>query len=202
LRRRLLAVAYPREVRALVSGSASTFARAAGVRDQTDAQLDATLGVVRDELAWLWATIATGALLDGGELAAWDSLVTLLPSGAPLPATEASAAERPVPPGRRGAARVAAERTALALGQTLATCVRERAARLAAAGVLGDAQDAEHLTWDELLAPPDDAAIVIERRRAEHERLVDVRLPDVVSAVGPASAVQTTTTPREKALTP
>jgi len=199
-RLRLLAAAYPREVRALVSGSASTFARAAGVHDQTDAQLDATLGVVRDELAWLWAAIATGALLDGRELTAWDPLVTLLPSGERLPALDATAPA--AAPTRRGAARAPAERTALALGQTLATCVRERAARLSAAGVLTDAQDVEHLTWDELLAPPADAAAVIERRRAEHARMADLDLPEVVSAIGPASAVQTTPTPREEALTP
>ena len=194
IRRRVLAAGYPREVTALAAGSASTFARAAGVHDQTDAQLDATLSVVRDELAWLWSAVATGGLLDGGGLESWDPLVTLLPRGA-----QVGASSDPPSPTRCGMARVTAMRTAIALGQTLAVCVRERASRLVAAGVLAGTRDAEHLTWGELLAPPDDVGEVVARRRAEHERLEAIAMPSTVSAVGPSSAVRTTTIDREKA---
>ena len=117
--------------------------------------------------------------------------MTVLPGGVPLAAVAGTAAP-PAVAGRHAAARTQAERTALALGQTLAAAVRERAVRLAAAGVLADAEDASHLTWDELLQPPADAAATIERRRAEHERLSELEVPAIVSAVGPGSAIQTT----------
>jgi nucleoside-diphosphate-sugar epimerase len=195
LRRRMLAAGYPREVGNLAAGSASTFARAAGAHDQSDAQLDATLSMLRDELAWLWAAVATGELLDGEQLGALDPLVTSLPDGEALGSADSAAVAAPT---RCGLAAVTARRTAVALGQTVAACVRERAARLAAAGVLSDAADAGHLTWDELLDPPADVDAVIERRRAELERLGDTNVPLTVSAIGPDSAVKTTTAPREK----
>ena len=198
VRRRTLALGYAKEVDALVAGSASVFARAEGLADQTDERLDATLGVVCDELSWLWAAISVGALLDGERLDGWDTLVTVLPSGAPPAGT---AAAGPALVGRHAAPRALAERTALALSRTLAAAVRERAARLESAGVLAEMEDVGHLTWDELLQPPADATELIERRRAEHARLSELEVPATVSAVGPGSAVQTTAIPTEELVT-
>jgi hypothetical protein len=49
--------------------------------------------------------------------------------------------------------------------------------------------DAEHLTFDELLAPPPEIAAIVKRRRAEHRRVQKLALPDVVSVVGPQAAL-------------
>jgi hypothetical protein len=206
-RRRVLGLAYGAEVRRLAAWATETVARAADLPSATDGRLDATLGSLRDELAWFWAIAAVGAALDGDGLSGLDDLVTVLPGGASLAAapglrgdTLAGPAPRPSPPagGRRSPsarwtspARAQAERVALALGQALAAAVQERAARLAAAGVLKDADDAAHLTWDELLAPPPDPAGLIEARRAEHDRLAGLSLPATISVTGPAAALAT-----------
>lgn len=59
--------------------------------------------------------------------------------------------------------------------------VREWGRRLVRAGRLVDVDDAFYLTLDELLTPPPDALKRVERRRADHERLAEVRMPTVVS---------------------
>src|SRR5262249_9069536 len=156
LRRRVLGASYSREVQSLAAMSPSVFERAASPGEQSDAKLDATLSVVRDEMAWSWSAAAVGKLLDGEELEGWDALLPLLPAGTPVSA-EAPSATLSVPAGSHAAARGAAERTAIALGHALAAAVQERARRLVDAGVLSDAGDVAHLRWDELLAPPDDA---------------------------------------------
>ena len=46
-----------------------------------------------------------------------------------------------------------------------------------------------HLTWDELLIPPNDLAAVVKRRKAEFRRLAKLSLPATVSAVGPEAAI-------------
>jgi hypothetical protein len=86
-------------------------------------------------------------------------------------------------------ARAQAERVALALGQTLAAAARERAVRLVAAGTVKDLEDVAHLTWDELLSPPPDLDAIVERRRAEQDRLGGLSLPATISVIGPDSAV-------------
>ena len=188
-RRRILGRAYGAEVRRLSSWAADTVARAADLRSATDAQLDATLGSLRDELAWFWAIAAVGAALDGEGLTGLDELVTVLPGGASLAAVGRRGARLSGVAGRHAAARAKAERVALALGQTLAAAVRERAVRLVAAGALKDIEDVAHLTWDELLAPPPDLDAVVGRRRAEHDRLAGLSLPATVSVVGADSAM-------------
>ena len=66
---------------------------------------------------------------------------------------------------------------AMRLTHALRLTVRERAARLAAAGVIADPADAFYLTYSELLDPPPDAAERVPRRRAERERLAALELP-------------------------
>jgi nucleoside-diphosphate-sugar epimerase len=168
---------FAREVGRIAGWAGDTLARARDLESQSDAKLDATLSAVRDELAWFWSIAATGAALDGEPFAPVDGLVTLLPSGAALGVT-------PPGRGRHAAARAHAERIALSLSQALAAALRERAARLELAS-----DQAEHLTWDELLSPPDDLAAVIKRRRAEHRRLSKLALPATVSVTAAGSAI-------------
>ena len=131
-----------------------------------------------------------GAALDGAPvLRGVDELVTVLPGGASLAATTGRGARPTGGAGRHAAARARAERVALGLGQTLAAAVGERAARLVAAGALKDAEDAAHLTWDELLAPPPDLAGIVERRRAEHDRLSGIAVPATISVTGTTPAL-------------
>jgi len=59
--------------------------------------------------------------------------------------------------------------------------VREWGRRQVHAGRLVDVDDAFFLTLDELLSPPADVLKRVDRRRAEHERLVEVRMPTVVN---------------------
>jgi hypothetical protein len=82
-----------------------------------------------------------------------------------------------------------------------ATCLGESAGRPAVGGVLADEQDVPHLSWDELVASAADVAAVIERRRSEQACLTDLRVLEVVSAIGATSAGRTTI-PREEILTP
>jgi hypothetical protein len=175
-RRRVLAPTYGREVRRIAAWAADTLARADDLTSESDARLDATLGTMHDELAWLCWIARIGADLDGEPLANLDGLITSLPSGAPLGAGAVAA-------GRHAAGRALAERAALAIGQALAACVNERAGRLAAGGAIGAPADVEHLTWDELLGAPGGLDAVIERRRAEHARLGELALPRTVSAL-------------------
>jgi nucleoside-diphosphate-sugar epimerase len=175
--RRVLAVAYAREVTRVSGWAAETLARAADLPAISDPKLDALLGTLRDELAWFWAIVAIGAALDGEPFPACDGLITTLPGGAPLGA--------PVPAaGRHAGARAQAELMVIALGHALAAAVDERAARLEITP-----EQAAHLTWDELLAPPADVEAIVKRRRAEHRRLAKVALPQTISAVGPHSAI-------------
>ncbi len=123
-------------------------------------------------------------------LSAWTRetpLVTLLPAGATLAAVHGPV--NPAPPGRHDGSRSQAERTALALAQAVAAGVRERATRLIAESVLTGIDDAAHLTWDELAAPPADVTAVIMRRRGEHERLAAVTVPRTVSITPAAAAL-------------
>jgi len=46
------------------------------------------------------------------------------------------------------------------------------------------------LTWDELLAPPDDLGTTVERRRAEYERLREVSVPATISVTADVSAIK------------
>ena len=173
-RRRIVAASYAREVARLSRWACDTLERARDPEDKSDAQLDAILGALRDDLAWFWAIAGVGAAL-GGELplGALDGLLTELPSGI-----------AGVGQGPSSAARAQAERTALALGRSLAAVAMERARRL-----LDDPADAIWLTWDELLAPPADHSSLIKRRVAEHERLSVLSVPLTISATGPSSAV-------------
>jgi nucleoside-diphosphate-sugar epimerase/phosphohistidine swiveling domain-containing protein len=93
-----------------------------------------------------------------------------------------------VPAGRRGRAaagivaramraRERARDAAMRLTHALRLAVRERAARLAAAGVIADPADVFYLTYAELLDPPADAKQRVPRRRAERERLAALHLP-------------------------
>jgi nucleoside-diphosphate-sugar epimerase len=174
---RLLSAAFTREVKRLADWGSDTLARADDVSTQSDVKLDATLTSLRDELAWFWAIAATGVALDGRPLSDLDGIVTLLPGGAPLGV--------PVPAGgRHAAARAHAELTAIALGQALAAALRERASRLGLA-----LDEAEHLTWDELLSPPAELAAIVKRRRAEHRRLAKLSIPQTISAIAPTSAL-------------
>jgi nucleoside-diphosphate-sugar epimerase len=177
IRSRVLGAAYAREVARLAGWASDTLARADDLAALSDAKLDATLTSLRDELAWFWAIANVGAALDGEPFAGLDGIVTQLPAGTPLGV--------PAPAGgRHAAARAQAELTAIALGQALSAAVRERAARLDM-----PLDQAAHVTWDELLAPPADLAEVVERRKAEHRRLAKLHLPQTISVVAPASAI-------------
>ncbi|HWE33340.1 MAG TPA: hypothetical protein VG410_07645, partial [Solirubrobacteraceae bacterium] len=171
---RILARAYGREVARLAAWASDTLARARDLATQSDAKLDATLSAVRDELAWFWAIATVGAALDGEPLSSLDGLITLLPGGVPLGVPAPTA-------GAHAAARAQAEHTAIALGQTLAAALRERARRLGT--------EIEHLTWDEVVSEPADVETVVKRRRTEHRRLRKLALPETLSAVGPRSAI-------------
>ncbi|HEV3056570.1 MAG TPA: NAD-dependent epimerase/dehydratase family protein [Solirubrobacteraceae bacterium] len=173
-RRRMLSRTFAREVRRIAGWAGDTLARAERLDGQSDTKLDATLAALRDELAWFWSIASIGAALDGEPFTHLDGLITALPSGAPL-------GIRPPAPGAHAAARAQAELAAVALGQALAAAVRVRAARVEL--------DAEHLTFDELLAPPPEIAAIVKRRRAEHRRVQKLALPDVVSVVGPQAAL-------------
>jgi nucleoside-diphosphate-sugar epimerase len=188
-RRRILSTAYGREVRRLVAWAGDILGRADAPATKSDPQLDAALGALRDELAWFWAIAAVGAALDGEPFRALDGLVSLLPQGTPLVARAGSAGESLAVGGRHGAARALAERTALALGQSLLAAARERAERLVRGGVLAGPEQAADLTWDELLAPPHDVAARLEHRRTEHARLDGLVLPATISATGADSAI-------------
>jgi phosphohistidine swiveling domain-containing protein len=59
--------------------------------------------------------------------------------------------------------------------------VREWGRRQVRAGRLVDVDDVFYLTLDELLAPPPDALKRVERRRADRDRLAEVRMPTVVN---------------------
>lgn len=61
----------------------------------------------------------------------------------------------------------------------LRVLLRERGRRLATAGAIENAEDVFYLTLDEANAVPTDAAERISRRRAERERLAQIRMPDV-----------------------
>jgi nucleoside-diphosphate-sugar epimerase len=185
-RRRVIAARYGDEVARLVAWADQTLAAAEDLTARSDGKLEAILSALRDDVAWFWAITATGAALDGHALRDLDPLLTLLPEGATLAAVHGPVT--PAPPGRHGSARAQAERTTLALGQALAAAVRERATRLVAEGTLTAVEDAGHLTWDELAAPPADAASTVTRRRAEHERLAALKVPKIVSVATPAGA--------------
>jgi nucleoside-diphosphate-sugar epimerase len=188
-RRRVLDASYSREVKRLAAWAADTLARATELRSQSDAKLDATLSALRDELAWFWAIASVGAALDGEPFAQLDGLVTLLPHGASLAAIDVLAGAAAVGAGRHAAPRAQAERTAIALGQALAAAVGERARRLVALGSLRDPDDGEHLTWGELLSPSGDLASIVKQRRAEQRRLAKLAPPQMISAIGPDSAI-------------
>jgi hypothetical protein len=177
-------------VGALTRWAADTIGQAAELAAKSDPRLDATLSAVRDELAWFWAIAAVGSALDGQSITGLDALITILPGGGSLASLAGRGLAQSGGGGRHAAARARAERTAIALGQALAAAVRERAGRLVSAGLLSEPEDAAHLTWDELLTPPDDASAVVDRRRAEHERLTDLSLPSTISATGVDSAIQ------------
>ena len=176
-RRRALSSTYGREVARLAGWAADTLARSADVESQSDVRLDATLGVLLDELVWWWSIAATGAALDREPFTPVDRLMTQLPSGVPLGVMASGS-------GRHAAPRAQAAMTAVALGQALAAAVRERAQRLGLSP-----EQAAHLTWDELLAPPDDLESIVKRRRAEHRRMEKLALPKTVSVVGGRSAI-------------
>jgi nucleoside-diphosphate-sugar epimerase len=198
MRHRLLGAAYRREVARLAAWAADTLARATSLGSLSDERLDATMSALRDDLAWFWAISAVGAALGGDRLSELDDLVTLLPGGSSVAALSGRAARISNQPGRHGAARAQAERTAIALGQTLAATVRERAKRLLATGALFELDDVAHLTWDELTGPPPDLGAVVERRRDELERLRGVPLPRTVSAIGVGSAITLTERPTQR----
>lgn len=179
VRRRMLRANYAREVRGRSTLAAETVARAVDPAALGDVQLEARLSALRDELAWFWAISATGAALDGEFLRGINGLVTRLPDGTELSAVHAAAG---VLSGRLVQARAQAERTAVAISHALAAALRERAARLVAAGDLAAADDATHLTWDELMVPPADLAALVERRRGEQELLAAQALPATISA--------------------
>jgi nucleoside-diphosphate-sugar epimerase len=187
-RRRLVARAYGREVARIAAWAAETLERTADPRALSDERLDATLGLVLDDLAWFWAITAIGASLDGDELGDLAHLVTPLPEGtSPYAATAAQVRND----GGHSRARLQAERVVGALAHALAGLTQERAARLINAGAVKDAGDVAHLTWDELLAPPHDLADVVLARRAEQQRLAGLVPPATVSVIGAASALTT-----------
>jgi hypothetical protein len=187
-RRRIVERAYGREVDRIAGWAAETLERAADPGALSDPRLDAVLGLMLDDLAWFWAIAAIGASLEGDELGDLAHLLTSFPDGS-SPFAASAAAVRDDGGHSRG--RLRAERVVRSLGSALAALVRERADRLVVAGAVKDATDVAHLTWDELLAPPQDLAGVIEARRAEHQRLATLSLPATVSVTGPTSAVAT-----------
>jgi hypothetical protein len=190
VRRRILGRAYRAEVRRLASWSRDTVARAADLSNASDVQLDTTMSILRDELAWAWSIAAVGAALDRDlPTCCLDGLLTALPEGASWLTLTGRAPRLSVNDGVHAGARAWAERVALTLSQSLAAASRVRAARLIAAGSLKNAEDGSHLTWDEFVAAPPDLDAIVERRRAEHDRLVRVTLPSTISAAGAGSAL-------------
>jgi nucleoside-diphosphate-sugar epimerase len=175
--RRVLGAAYGREVARLAGWAADTLARTEDLEKQPDARLDATLGALLDELVWWFSIAATGAALDGQAFTRLDGLVTQLPSGVLLGAAIPAS-------GRHAAARAQAGLTAVALGQALAAAIRERGGRIGLSP-----EQAAHLTWEELLAPPDGTESIIKRRRAEQRRLEKLSLARTVSVIGERSAI-------------
>jgi nucleoside-diphosphate-sugar epimerase len=175
--RRVLGAAYGREVARLAGWAADTLARTENLEKQSDARLDATLGALLDELVWWFSIAATGAALDGQAFTQLDGLITQLPSGLLLGAAIPAS-------GRHAAARAQAGLTAVALGQALGAAIRERAGRIGLSP-----EQAAHLTWDELLAPPGGTESIIKRRRAEHRRLEKLSLARTVSVIGERSAI-------------
>jgi nucleoside-diphosphate-sugar epimerase len=178
-RQRILGAAFGREVSRLAGWAADTLARAQDVSSQSEPRLDATLGALLDELIWWFSIAETGAALDSEPFAPLDGLMTQLPSGVPLGAMVSDS-------GRHAASRAQAALTMVALGQALAAALRERANRLGLSP-----EQAAHLTWDELLTPPDDVDSVIKRRRADRRRLEKLTIPATVSVIGEDSAIAT-----------
>ena len=62
----------------------------------------------------------------------------------------------------------------------LRIALRERGIRLAAVRMLAQVDDVFYLTLDEVLAPPVDARLRVDRRRREHVRLQALHMPDVI----------------------
>lgn len=85
-RLRILKAAYAREVRARSLLATEALAGATDPAAKTDAQLEASLSALRDELAWFWAIATTGAALDDTLGEGVDGLITLLPSARALSA--------------------------------------------------------------------------------------------------------------------
>lgn len=185
-RRGALSAGYSRQVARLSDWAATTLASTADPSARPDAALEAAMGSVRDELAWLWTARLVGGVLDGDREWWVDDLIATLPSGVPL-GVAAPAAALSTSAGRPACAQ--AEVVAVRLGRALAALVRERARRLQATGVLDHVDDAVHLTWDELLEPPGHARRTVAERRAEHERLREDRPPSRITALGAASAL-------------
>lgn len=186
LRRGVLRAGYAREAGRLSEWATATMRIAADPSNRTDASLEAVLGSVRDELAWLWSAYLVGALLDGDEHAQLDDLVTLLPSGVPVGLRDVTGETRGVP---RRQGRAQTELAASRLGRTLAALVRERARRLVAADVVDHLDDVAYLTWDELLEPSAEARDTVGRRSAAHQQLREDPVPARVSAVPDGSAL-------------
>src|SRR5438105_322933 len=92
---------------------------------------------------------------------------------------------------RNAASSAVPERPASATGSTSTTTSgwRWRRPTGGAGGARTDVDDAAHLTWDELLAPPPGLDAIVERRRAEQDRLAGLSLPATISVVGADSAL-------------
>ena len=74
----------------------------------------------------------------------------------------------------------------------LRRAANERGRRLVVQGVLTDEGDVFYLSYTELLAPPADAAALVERRRAERTRLAALRVPPIFEGRWDAIEADTT----------
>ena len=193
-RRRLVSAGYAREVDRLAATTAGLSDWTADLAQLPDERLEAALSVVHDETAWAWAVAATGAALDGHLNGCFEGLAIAGLDPEPFETgpfetgpfeAATSTCTVPAPGGRHRTRRALAERTAATSGAVLVQLVRERARRLADAGIIPWASAVGDLTWTELLQPPppDQVEALRADRRREHERLATIHLPRTVSGV-------------------
>lgn len=68
----------------------------------------------------------------------------------------------------------------LRLWHELRVALREKGARMTAAGVLAQPSDVFYLTYDQIVHPPADAGGIVARRRTEHARQAEIEIPPTI----------------------